>query len=208
MSMKIKASKFVKRQTRTSDFSYFNGSWEELEQLTNNHFTGKVETWHGMGGQEVGARQGYRDGVVLVRIQNEHSKQFFSAVVPITKDIEFETIYEARREGEEKYRKSVAYGKKSEAKTIDIILYRKDVLEEDETDRESLTGADWEIISINCSPYDYDLPMAPTAMARNILSATDHPFGKGGSVDTQTTAIQLAESIAFWKQHTTIRERE
>jgi hypothetical protein len=195
--MDIKASKFVKRQTRTSDYSYFKGSWEILESLTEDYFEDKTRV-----------RQGYRDGVVLVNIHNHNDTGFFSAVVPITDDIKFETIFEARREGEEKYKKSVAYGKKVPARNVDIILYRKDVLEEDETDRESLTGADWEIVSINCSPYDYDLPMTPTAMARNILSTTDHPFGKGGSADTKTTALQLAESIAFWNQHTTIREKE
>ena len=192
--MIIKASEFVKRQTRESEFSYYDGDWETLEALTKAYFPAH-------------SRQGYRDGVVLVNVRNA-GNLFYSAVVPITEDIEFETVFEARREGEKKYKKSVAYGKKVPAKSVDIVLYRKDVLEEDETDRESLTGADWEIVSVNCSPYDYDLPMTPTTKARNILSATDHPFGKGGSADTSTTAIELAECIAFWNTHTMIRERE
>lgn len=191
--MKIKASKFVKRQTRESEFSYFDGPWEELEQRVSDMFN------HSQ-------RPGYRDGVVLVNLLNG-SKKFYSAVVPITPDLEFETVFEARREGEAKVKKSIAYGKKVPAKNVDIVLYRKDVLEEDELDRENLTGADWEIVSINCSPYEYDLPMTPTAKARNILACTDHPFGKGGSCDPNSTAIELAECIAFWNTHTTVRER-
>lgn len=194
--MKIKASEFVKRQTRTSEFSYFDGPWEILEQLVIDFGEGH---W----------REGYRDGVMLVNLPiGNGSMPFYSAVVPITEDIEFETIFEARREGEKPVKKSISYGKKVPAKNVDIVLYRKDVLEEDELDRDKLTGADWEIVSVNCSPYEYDLPMTPTAKARNILASTDHPFGKGGSADTSSTAIDLAECIAFWNTHTMVREKE
>ena len=133
---------------------------------------------------------------------------FFSSVVPITPDIEFTTIYKARREGEEPVKKSVAYGKKAPAVSVDIVLYHRDVLEEDELNKDDLTGADWEIVSVNCSTMEEEIPMAPTTMARNILACTDHPFGKGGSCDLHTSAVTLAESVAFWNQHTTVRERE
>jgi hypothetical protein len=185
---RIKASKFVKRQHRLSEFSYFDGAWPLVEALAMDNFDN--------------ATQGYRDGVLLVPVNPEG---FFSAVAPITDDIEFETIFEARREGEKPYKKSVAYGKKVPAKDVNIILYRKDVLEEDDTDRESLTGADWEIVSVNCSPYDYDLPMTPSAMARNQLA--DTPEGKGGS-KADYTGEEFAKAITFWNTHTMVRERE
>jgi hypothetical protein len=187
----IKASEFVKRQTRTSDFSYYNGPWEIVERMAMENFNK--------------AEKGYRDGVILVPVC---PAGFYASVVEIADEIEFETVYEARREGEEKFRKTVAYGKKQPATHVDVVLYHKYVLMEDENDRERLTGADWEIVSINARTTDKPFPMNPTTMARNILSCTDHPFGKGGSCDKNTTALQLAESIAFWKQHTTIRERE
>jgi hypothetical protein len=190
--VEIKASKFVKRQTKDSEFSYFSGSWEELEYMTGLYFISY-------------SKFGYRDGVLLVNIPVVDN--FYSAVVPITEEIEFETIFESRREGEQSFKKSIAYGKKSPANRVDIVLYHKDVLEEDETDKESLTGADWEIVSINCSPYEYEIPMTPIAKARNILACTDHPFGKGGSCDTNSTAVELAECVAFWATHTMIRER-
>ena len=190
--MIIKASNFVKRQTRESEFSYFDGSWEELEKLTEKLYMGALND-----------RPGYRDGVRLVNVPNK--KGFYSAVVPISEDIEITTVFEARREGEKPFKKSIAYGKKVPANNVAIVLYRKDVLEEDPTDRESLTGADWEIVSVNCSPYDYDLPMTPSAMARNQLADTED--GKGGT-KANYTGDEFAKAITFWNTHTLVRERE
>jgi hypothetical protein len=190
--MEIKASNFVKRQTRESEFSYYDGDWEYVERLAlglyNNGF----------------AREGYRKGVVLLKVLEGNLGNFYSAVVPITDDIEFETIFEARREGEKPFKKSIAYGKKVTAKYVDIVLYRKDVLEEDETDRESLTGADWEIVSVNCSPYAYDLPQSPSSMARNQLADTED--GKGGT-KANYSGDEFAKAITFWNTHTMVRER-
>jgi hypothetical protein len=188
----IKTSKFVKRQTKESEFSYYDGTWSDLENITKAYFQS--------------ARDGYRDGVKLVPVKR-FNPHFYSAVVPITDDLEFTTIFEARRDGEKPVKKSVSYGKKSVAKYVDIVIYRKDVLEEDPLNIAHMTGAEWEIVSINCSPYEYDLPMTPDTIARNILACTDHPFGKGGTCDTKTSAIDLAKSIAFWKTHTQVRER-
>jgi hypothetical protein len=189
--MEIKASKFVKRQTRESEFSYYDGSWERLERLSLGLFINGL------------SREGYRDGVVLLTVPRGNLENFYSAVVPITEDIEFETVFEARREGEKPFKKSIAYGKKVPAKNVDIVLYRKDVLEEDPTDRDNLTGADWEIVSINCSPYEYDLPQSPSSMARNQLADTEG--GKGGT-KANYSGDEFAKAIIFWNTHTMVRE--
>jgi hypothetical protein len=185
--MEIKASKFVKRQTRESEFSYYDGSWERLERLSLGLFINGLS----------------RDGVVLANVPPWMNANFYSAVVPITEDIEFETVFEARREGEKPFKKSIAYGKKVPAKNVDIVLYRKDVLEEDPTDRDNLTGADWEIVSINCSPYEYDLPQSPSSMARNQLADTEG--GKGGT-KANYSGDEFAKAIIFWNTHTMVRE--
>jgi hypothetical protein len=190
--MDIKASNFVKRQTRESEFSYFDGPWELLERLSLGLFVNGL------------SRKGYRDGVVLLTVPKGNLDNFYSAVVPITDDIEFTTVFEARRDGEKPFKKSIAYGKKVPAKNVDIVLYRKDVLEEDDTDRESLTGADWEIVSINCSPYEYDLPMTPSSMARNQLADTED--GKGGT-KANYSGDEFAKAITFWNTHTLVREK-
>ena len=55
-------------------------------------------------------------------------------MVEIDDSIKFETVFEARREGEKPYKKNIAYGTKKTAKRVDIVLYAKHVLEEDETE--------------------------------------------------------------------------
>ena len=194
--MEVKTSKFVRRQTRESEFAYYNGEWEVLEEIAFHllYIDGAITP-------------GYRDGVILLRVPESLNENFYSSVVPITDDLQFETIFEPRRDGENPVKKSVAYGKKIHSKTTDIVIYSKDVLEEDPLNKLTLTGADWEIVSINCSPYEYSLPMTPTTKARNILACTDHPFGRGGSCDPNSSAKDLAECVAFWTTHTMIREK-
>jgi hypothetical protein len=50
----IVASDFVKRQTKNSSHSYFDGSWEELVQLVTDNFNKQI--------------LGYRPGVILVPV--------------------------------------------------------------------------------------------------------------------------------------------
>lgn len=183
--MRIGISEFVKRQTRTSDFSYFNGSDEELIKLADDAFA-------------VEFKKGYRDGVGLVSVD---PLGFFSALVPITKDVEFETIFEARVEGEKKYKRTIAYGIKEPAKHVDIIVYRKDVLEEGS---DNVTGAEWDIVSINARCMDQVAPIPPQTMARNQLADTED--GKGGT-KADYSGDMFAKSIMFWNTHMLIRER-
>jgi hypothetical protein len=187
--MIIKASEFVKRQTRESEFSYFTSSWNALEDIATSLFNDGL------------IRTGYREGVILIDVPEVTLNMFMSALVPITDDLVFKTEFVARREGEEKLSKSVAYGKKQPAKSAFIVLYSKEVLSEDPLNE--LTGADYEIISINASPTLEEPPMRPATMARNFLADTEQ--GKGGTKG-EYTAKQFAESIMFWKKHTLIKE--
>jgi hypothetical protein len=36
--MKIACNEFIKRQTKESKYAHFNGTWAELEALTETHF--------------------------------------------------------------------------------------------------------------------------------------------------------------------------
>jgi hypothetical protein len=186
--MKIKASQFVKRQTPQSEFSHYNGSWEEVEQLVEDHFDQ--------------AKPGYRDGVILVNVP---PAGFFSSLVKMTADLELETVFAPRREGEPPYQKTIAYGKKSPATAVTIVLYQKEVLEQDELNTADLTGADWEIVSVNAHCLEVDeIPMHPLTMARNQFA--DRPEGQGGT-KANYSADQFAESILFWQSHIQVRER-
>ena len=171
----ISVSNFVKRQTKNSRHSYFDGTWEELEKLTEDNFKNRT--------------QGYRDGVVLVPINPE---RFYTSLCKIDKDSIFETKYVERREGEEPVKvTTLTNGKKSQAKFVNIVLYRKDVLAEN---NENSTDSDWEIISINASIVENE-PMRPITMARNMLN-------KIGGTKAEYTGQQFAESLWFWKDYT------
>ena len=170
----IKISKFAKRQTPESKFGYYSGSWSELESLTSNNFDKN--------------KPGYRDGVVLVPVP---SIGFFSSLVKLKETDKFHTSYESRQSDEEPALTTTRVGgKKQPANFVDIVLYRSDVLAED-NDRS--TDADCEIISINCSLYE-STPMHPITMMRNELHLA------GGTSATYTKAEYL-EAIQFWSQH-------
>lgn len=55
----VEVGSFVRRQTRESRFSYFDGSWEQLEALVVAYWSER--------------KPGYRDGVVLVPVPVEGS---------------------------------------------------------------------------------------------------------------------------------------
>lgn len=175
MNNSVAINEFVKRQTKISRFSYYNGTWEALLELVDRYFDKQ--------------KQGYRKGVILIPVP---SNNFYTSICKIEKDSIFETKYESRREGEEPIKITILKnGKKTSAKFVDIVLYRHDVLLEN---NENSTDADWEIISINASIIENE-PMHPITMARNMLN-------KDGGTKARYTGQQFAESLWFWKDYT------
>lgn len=175
--MKIHVNSFVKRQTAESEFSYFDGSWDELAQLVEEFFENKT--------------QGYRDGVVLVNVPPE---RFYSSVVLLQEGDKLIGEYKARKEGEEPRKSTrVVGGKKSPAARVDVILYHADVLKED---GDNETEDQWEIISLNANPVDEEMPIPVGALIAN-------HFGLSGGTDTKMSdaefVAQLRESVLFWK---------
>ena len=190
--MIIKMSQFAKeRHVPEKEFSHFDGDWSEIEKLAEESFEN--------------AREGYRDGVLEVPV---NPYKFYSSIVPRDTNVNGSQntvmVYEPRRPGEEPVYKTVTYGIKKPALFVDLILYRKDVLEEDPMDRDQLTGADWEIVSINARTTAEEVPMTPMTMARNQL-ADDPKYGKGGTKG-EFTPEQFARSIMFWNEHVMVRE--
>jgi len=197
----IALSTFVRRQTEASEFSHWTCSdTEVLARVTENF--GK-------------AKEGYRDGVVLVPIWTEG---FFSPIVELSEGDPLVGHYKARRPGETP-RKSVLVPRqgsrdlgrgllnpkvsyeKSKAAQVDVVLYRADVLDED-GDRTS--DAEWEIISINASPTVGDVPIAPEALIANHLQLD------GGTATGMTDSefvVALRESKAFWDRHAMVAPR-
>jgi len=180
MSDKLAVSEFVKRQTADSQFSHFDGGWQALLLLTLQHFDK--------------ATPGYRDGVCLVPVPAD---KFYSAIVQLEDGDLLAGDYTPRQEGEEP-RKSVNVvgGKKMQAKSCQIVCYRHDVLAENE---EHSCDAEWEIISINASPFeaDVEIPMGVGTLIANYFQFSGGTEMKG--VDAEQFCQKLKASATFWK---------
>jgi len=173
----LAVNEFAKRHTADSKFAHYEGNWDELVELTWANYV--------MGNWE----EGYKDGVVLVNVLPEGFK---SSIIKVDADVELNARFTQRREGEMPYVEVTSpEHQKDNAKKVQIVLYRKDVLAEND---ENSTDAEWEIVSINASPTEEDTPMTPLTMARNFLEL---PGGTKG----EYTAEEFAKSIVFWSQH-------
>jgi hypothetical protein len=178
MTKKVAAGEFVKRQTPESGFSHFEGSWETLEKMTENvmRFPHCV-------------RQGYKDGVLLVDLD---PFQFRSAIVRLDEKSKISATYSPRRLGEAPFIRLGVKANKQPAKYASVVLYRADVLEEN---NERQTDAEWEIVCVKARVTEEEEPMDPYTMARNFLHL------KGGTKG-DFTAEQFAQSIVYWNNHT------
>ena len=137
--MKVAVNNFVRRQNRTSGKTYSNELSFEFfakhaeEKLKKNEF-----------------ESGYRDGVVIVKLDELYVHKVFCPYVKITKDSNLIAKYVKRRPDEEPYIQVRSLnGKPLQAGSVSLILYRHDVLVEN---NENTTNADWELISINAIP--------------------------------------------------------
>lgn len=172
-SKKVAAGEFVKRQTPESGYSHFEGTWEELEK---------------MAAESNCIRPGYKDGVILVDLE---PSRFRSAIVDLTEDSKLTANYAPRRLGEDAFIRLSAKAKKQTAKHASVVLYRHDVLAEN---NERETDAEWEIVAIKARVTEEEEPMDPYTMARNFLHL------KGGTKG-DFTAEQFAKSIVYWNNH-------
>lgn len=175
--MKIACSDFVKRQIPGSSFSYSEVfSFEEIEKMTTEAYEKGLIV------------PGYRDGVVLVSLP---PFGFVSGIVSLEGAMLIQSRYEARKEGELPYLQTSSVGTRLKAEQVDVVLYRRDVLLEDNDI--SVQDADWEIISINVAPLG-GAPMHPYVMCRNQLHL---PGGTQGYYSSE----QWAASVKFWSEH-------
>lgn len=168
---------FVGRQTADSRFSHFGGSEGDLIALVEANLSR--------------ATPGYRDGVILVPVP---SQNFFSGVVEVTEGVPLRATFGARREGEAPFLDVVAVGgQKLPAAAVDIVLYRHDVLEQDEVTRDGEGNplATWEVISLNARATEGLEPLTPMAMARNLLALP-------GGTKADYSPEEFARAIVYW----------
>lgn len=125
--MQIVVNPFCKkRHTPESEYSHFDGSWDELVRLVQDHFDGS------------------REGVVVLDVPADG---FFSGVIKLSESSVLEAVFVARREGEDPYVHIRTIGvDKTPAKSVQVVLYSHETLAET---GDNCSEADWEIISIN-----------------------------------------------------------
>lgn len=188
-TLTIGVSDFVRRQTIGSEFTHFDDDskslddggeeWDKVVQLA-------LENYHR-------AKPGYREGVCLVPVPAEH---FHTGVVALEEGDRLVGAYEARRKGEEPRKATRVVredGRKAPCVAVDIILYRRDVLEEG---GEETTGADWDIVSVNGRITEAEQPIHPDTLIANHFQL-DGGTATGKTPEQFESALRI--SVLYWK---------
>lgn len=154
-STTIGVSEFVKRQTKDSQFTHYEGIWSDLANRTVEAF------------EEGNFTEGYRDGVRLVQMCKHEVGLFYTYdAYPMFEGMKLNAEWAKvpGREHEPPKLQVKILEPKIPCRYVDIVIYRKDVLEEDKDD---VTGADWDIVSINGRLNNKPVPMDPMTIVRN-----------------------------------------
>lgn len=175
---------FALRQTESSPYSCFTGEggWDALlDRIVEAFAAGAV-------------RNGYRDGVVLVDIAPE---SLLSGVVTLTEGTELTGSFKARRAGEEPRQQVLAKGaSKMPAVSAYAVLYRADVLAEGGDNTLAADSGGWELISLNASPVEGDMPIDPMVLMHNHFGSTG---GTATGMSDSELVARLRVSFAWWK---------
>ncbi len=174
----IGVSEFVKRQTKDSTFTHYNGDWQELADLTEKYFDDAVHY-----------SKGYREGVYLVHMPKHVVDQFFTFdAYPMFEGMKMDAQWAkvSGREHEPAKLQITILEPKIPCRFVDIVIYRKDVLEED---GDNVTGADFDIVSINGRLAKDPPPIDPMTLVRNWLHL------KGGTEMKGTTPEEMLEKL-------------
>ncbi len=179
----IGVSKFVKRQTWDSVFTHYEGSWEDLISATTAAFINGSYTLS------------YRDGVCLVQMPKGEAGKFFTFdAYPMFEGMKLEAQWAKvpGREHEPAKLQVKILEPKIPCNYVDIVIYKKEVLQED---KDEVTGADWDIVSINGRLAKDAPPIDPMTLTRNWLHLP------GGTAMPDTTPEEmltmLTDSILY-----------
>ncbi|MGO8746391.1 MAG: DUF3228 family protein [Thermoguttaceae bacterium] len=182
-SPSIAVSQFVLRQTAASPYTHFDGQWSEILEMVRTHFHR--------------AKPGYRDGVLLVPLPPQG---FYTGIVKLESGDRLVGRYIPRHAGEEPRKETfvVREGGKSPAKRVDVVLYRHDVLAEND---EQSSDADWEIISVNGLPTEEEAPMSPGTLMANHFQISG---GTATGMNPEQFEAALKESFLYWRDKATV----
>ena len=180
--MLVAVNDFVKRQVKNSGKTYAKTlSFDQIANHASSQMQNKIY------------RDGYRDGVRIVIVDDSIKSDFICPFVKLNNNIKLISNLVCRTEGEESYIQIRAInGSPAETGKVELIVYRNDVLAEN---NENTTSAEWELISINALPKGLDkLPMGPVTMMRNQLDLI-------GGTKASYTKDEWAESVRFWQKY-------
>lgn len=178
----IGVNEFVRRQFKGSGKTYSTTlSFEEIAKHAENQYAKGF------------FKQGYRDGTIIVQVSDKYLHHFICPFVIIEESTNLVAQVVKRRSDEEPYiQVRATNGKPLETVKVDLILYRHDVLAEN---NEQTTNAGWELISFHAIPEGIeDLPMGPVTMMRNQLELT-------GGTKAYYESKEWAESVKFWQKY-------
>ena len=185
--MTVGISEFVYRQKPNSGKTYSSLDFPEIakyaeEKLNENDYV-----------------KGYRDGVVIIKIEDEMTKKFTCPFVKINDNSILKAEVARRRPEEEHYiRIKSTNGTPLETGSVELILYRNDVLKES---NENTTESDWELISFHAIPKEVEeMPMGAVTMMRNQLQL---PGGTKGHYESD----KWAKSVQFWQKYAIKEEK-
>ena len=181
MDNKVAVNEFVKRQTKNSGKTYSTLTFNEIARYAEKQI--KLNNY----------KEGYRDGVIIVVIDNHLTNNFICPFVKINENTKLKAEVSKRRNDEDHYIKVKAVdGKPLKTGKVELILYRNDVLIET---KENTTDYKWELISFHAIPSGIkNMPMGPVTMMRNQLQL---PGGTKGKY----TSKEWAESVEFWQKY-------
>ena len=178
----VSVNEFARRQVKGNGKTYADGlTFEEIashgeKQLEQGHYTA-----------------GYRDGVIIVQVENKLLHHFICPFVQISDESKLSAVITRRRPNEAPYIQIRALdGTPLKTGSVDLILYHHDVLAET---NEQTSDADWELISFHAIPEGvHDMPMGPVTMMRNQLQLT-------GGTKAYYKSDDWAESVKFWQEY-------
>lgn len=187
MTTAIFANPFVLRQTADSSFTHSDQSWDQLCQLALDNFDKAIP--------------GYTEGVLEVPVPVEG---IFSGVVALKDGDKLSGQFASRREGETPRIEIRAHAdQKLPAKQATIILYSSALLAQGGDNSQEPVDGNWEIVSLNSSPTEGEMPIDPMVLMHNA-------FGSDGGTDAQMDDAELVallrKGFNFWKDKAMIAQ--
>ena len=172
---------FVRRQVKSSGKTYSTLSFEEIASYAEAQL------------EKGNYKASYRDGVILVIVEEKLVKHFICPFTRLTDDSQLTATMIRRRPEEEPYIQIRALnGDALTTGRVDIVLYHHDVLLET-NEQEFKEG--WELIAFHAIPKGINsMPMGPVTMMRNQLQL------KGGTKG-EYNSDEWAESVSFWQKY-------